>query len=189
MRSGGSSLTRSTSMAWARAAASSRPYSSDTNFASEYVVSSSAALFHRSGNSGCRPMGRFSASLSRHLEQFGPLVVLRDERLERLGQSRGGALVARDRLRDEFGDGVIRQSLRAPRLADRCPAGSRRAVRNAGRDQRDDEVGRQTRDERRRSDAGSDRAVRDACVPRSRPAPEAPAAPLSFLPRSPVSDA
>ena len=63
-RAGGSSLTRSTSMASARAVASSRPYSSDTNLASEYVVSSWAALFQRFGNSGCRPMGSCAASRS-----------------------------------------------------------------------------------------------------------------------------
>ena len=54
MRSGGSSLIRSTSIAWARAS-TAPPYSSETYSASEYVVSRSVELFQTLRTAGpCR---------------------------------------------------------------------------------------------------------------------------------------
>ncbi len=63
MRSGGSSLTCSTSIAFVRDPESSRPYSSETNDSSEYEVSSfSATWFHTDSKPSVLPSGDAATS-------------------------------------------------------------------------------------------------------------------------------
>ena len=63
MRSGGSSLTRSTSTACARASPARARTASDTNFSSEYESASPSTLCHRSSNDGSWPSSDAATSV------------------------------------------------------------------------------------------------------------------------------